>query len=102
MYLRITYSAELVAVAGADSIKSEKLEDDIWSEFEEPPVDGTRMYDYAVIFLGSSHYYFGGYADGYVVVDSILRLQSASWTWSNVGQMNSARYAHAVISVNSW
>ena len=56
------------------------------------------MYDYAVIFLGSSHYYFGGYADGYVVVDTILRLQSGSWTWSNVGQINSARWGHAVIS----
>ena len=56
------------------------------------------MYYYAVIFHGSSHYYFGGFSDGFL--DSILRLQSGSWTWSNVGRINQARNGHAVTLVN--
>ena len=93
------YSAELVAVGGGfDSKKSEKLEDGIWSPIEEPPVDGI-MYEYAVIFHGSSHYYFGGYSGDHAEVDSILRLQSGSWIWSKVGRLNLARRAHAVILV---
>ena len=82
------------------SKKSEKLQDDIWSDIEEPPVNGTRMYYYAVIVHGSSHYYFGGYDGG--DLNSILRLQSGSWKWSNVGQMKSYmhRLGHAVILVS--
>ena len=47
-------------VASENSKKSEKFQNDIWSDIEEPPVDGTSMFGYAVIFYGSSHYYFGG------------------------------------------
>ena len=93
----IIHSAELVAVGSQKSKKSEKFEDDIWSDIEEPPVDETRMYAYAVIFHGNSHYYFGGYGDSPLA--SILRLQSGFWTWSNVGQINTARSGHEVISV---
>ena len=92
----------MIAVADFNGKESEKLQDGIWSDIEEPPVDG-GMYLYAVVVQGSSHYYFGGYyvsADGSNVgLDSILRLQSGSWTWSNVGQINSARYGHAVILI---
>ena len=55
------------------------------------------MYQYVVIFHGSGHYYFGD-SDGNSRLHSVLRLQSGSWTWSNVGQINSARWGHAVIS----
>ena len=85
-------------MGSTNSKNSEKLENDIWSDIEEPPVDATRFSNYAVIFHGSSHYYFGGAQSGHS--KSILRLQSGSWTWSNVGQMNSARYGHAVTLVN--
>ena len=84
-------------MAGLYSKKSEKLEDDIWTDIEEPPVDRTSMSDYAVIFRGSSHYYFGGSSGGNL--NTILRLQSGSWTWSNIGRIKSARDGHAVISI---
>ena len=93
----------MVAVADFNGKESEKLQDGIWSDIEEPPVDG-GMYLYAVVVQGSSHYYFGGYyvsADGSnVALDSILRLQSGCWTWSNVGRINIPRRGHAVILVN--
>ena len=85
-------------MGGISSIKSEKLQNDIWSDIEDPPVDGTNMYYYAVVVHDSSHYYFGGYSDG--DTNSILRLQSGSWTWTNAGQLNSVRRGHGVIVVN--
>ena len=85
-------------MAGDTTKHSERLEGDNWIHTEEPPIDGEGYASYAVIFHGSSHYYFGGYYQGYL--DSILRLQSGSWTWTNVGQMNSARSSHAVTLVN--
>ena len=95
------YSAELVAVGDFTSKKSEKLKDDIWSDIEEPPVNGVRMSGYGVVFDGSSHYYFGGYDDYHGnKLHSILRLQSGSWKWSNVGRINSARGGHAIILVS--
>ena len=86
-------------MGSSDNKKSEKLENGFWSEIAEAPVDGPRWYYYAVIFHGGSYYYFGG-SGGPRTSNSILRLQSGSWTWTNVGQLNSARNAHAVTLVN--
>ena len=57
------------------------------------------MFFYAVIFHGRSLYYFGGTDENHNDLNSILRLDSGSWTWSNVGQINSARNGHEVILV---
>ena len=80
--------------------KSEKFEDGKWRDIGEPPVHSLGFY--AVIFHAENFYYFGGYDQ---VVDkslsSILALNAASWTWSNIGQLNSARHAHGVTSVNN-
>ena len=92
-------------MGGFGSKKSEKLQSGIWSDLEEPPVDGWTLWNYVVIFYGTethgSHYYFGGRTTGYSVqlLSSILRLESGSWTWSNVGRIKSARMGHAVILV---
>ena len=45
------------------------------------------------------HYYFGG--DSGDDLNSILRLSGTSWTWSKVGQLNSPREGHGVISVGN-
>ena len=95
--MTVIYSAELVAVAGDTSKKSEIFQNGNWSDIDEPPVGGTTWYQYAVIFHGSSHYYFGGTSAGFL--SSILRLQSGSWKWSDAGKMKSARSGHAVILV---
>ena len=34
-------------------------------------------------------------------LNSILRLSGSSWTWSNVGQLNSVRHGHGVILVGN-
>ena len=91
-------------MAAFDSKKSEKLQDDIWSDIDEPPVDGPIMYHYAVIFHVSGHYYLGGLngmldSNNNDILKSVLRLQTGSWTWSIVGRINSARSAHAVTLV---
>ena len=54
---------------------------------------------YVVIFYAGNHYYFGGNSSGWL--NSILRLSGSSWTWSNVGQLNSPRHTHGVILVGN-
>lgn len=57
------------------------------------------MDSYAVVFHAGYHYFFGGYSSGYL--DSILRLNGTSWTWSKIGHLNSSRRAHGVILVGN-
>ena len=54
---------------------------------------------YAVTFYDGNFYYFGGFNSG--ALDSILCLNADSWTWSNVGKLNSARFGHGVILVDN-
>ena len=94
------YKAVLVAVASQENKKSEKLENGIWSEIEEPPVGGSSMSSYAVIFHAGHHYYFGGFdQEGGDSLSSVIALKENTWTWSNIGEMNSARFGHGVIRV---
>ena len=86
-----------VGCVSPPSKKSEIFEDGNWSDFDEPPV-GT-LDSYAVVVDAGNFYYFGGYDSG-ATVSSILRLNGATWTWSNAGQLNSARHAHNVIMVD--
>ena len=76
--MTVYFSAVLVAVGDYSSKKSEKLENGVWSEIEEPPVDGWRMFNYAALFNAGSHYFFGG-ADGGASkvdhLDTILQLR---------------------------
>ena len=85
----------LVAVGSSKSNKSEKFEPENWSDIEEAPV--RTFSNYAVIFVDSNFYYFGGKDHGGTQLSSILRLDAVSWAWSNLGQLNSARSAHGVI-----
>ena len=50
-----------------------------------------------MIFDAGNFYYFGGVG----ATTSILRLNAATWTWSNVGSLNSPRLAHGVILVEN-
>ena len=92
---------------GPPTKKSEKFEDGAWNDIAEPPV-ATAYGNYAVIFDAGNFYYFGGYdkrdpGNGRddEILSSILRLNAATWTWSNVGQLNSARDAHNAILVGN-
>ena len=91
----------LVAVGSnfPDNKKSEIFEDGNWRDIQEPQVDGA-LNRYAAIFYAGNFYYFGGYG-GTGLLSSILRLNAASWTWSNVGQMSSPRVGHAVTLVEN-
>ena len=92
--------AVLVAVGSwsPNNKKAEKLENGSWSVIEDAPVN-TRLFGYAVTFDADNFYYFGGYDSSNL--SSILRLSAASWTWSNIGNLNSARYGHGVILIES-
>ena len=87
--------------------KSEIFKSYYWTDIEQPPwkdpmdgsVDASRFLDYAVVFHGGSHYYFGGFNSN--PIDSILRLDESSWTWSFVGQLNTARSGHEIILVGN-
>ena len=93
----MTLSASLVAVGDNVTKKSEKFEDGNWTDIQEPPVVGNYFGGYAVISHGGNHFFFGGRTDSIKELNSILRLSGSSWTWSNVGQLNSARRAHGAI-----
>ena len=95
------FLASLVAVGDHWSKKSEKFQDGTWSDIQEPPVVGSRFQGYAVISHGGNHFFFGGWIGWSSEVNSILRLDGSSWTWSNVGQLNSARYGHGAILVGN-
>ena len=97
--------AVLVAVGSfsPSNKKAEKFENGTWSVIEDAPVNKRLSY-YAVVFDTENFYYFGGYDSSGVnsgVISSILRLSAASWTWSNVGNLNSARDGHGVILVEN-
>ena len=53
---------------------------------------------FAVVAQDDSFYYFGG-VDGYNRFTQIQRLDSATWTWSIVGNLNQARDGHGVALV---
>ena len=78
--------------------KGEKLEDGAWTDINDAPVPIDRFSSYVVIFYDGSFFYFGGLKDR--ELRSILRLDSYSWEWSNVGQLNSFRSKHGVILVD--
>ena len=90
------YLAVLVAVGSSTSTKSEKFEEGAWSVIQEPPGSG-KFSEYAAIFHGFSHYYFGRFiSDEY----SIHQLQEKSWSWKYVGEMKSKyRSGHRVIKI---
>ena len=92
--------AVLVAVGSysPSNKKAEKLENGSWSVIEDAPVDW-KLYYYAVTFDADNFYYFGGRDNS--DLSSILRLSAASWNWSNVGNLNSARRSHGVILVEN-
>ena len=96
----MTLSASLVAVGHTLHKKGEKFQDGTWSDIQEPPVVGNYFNGYAVILYGGNHFFFGGY-DGSGELNSILRLDGSSWTWSNVGQLNSARSGLGAILVGN-
>ena len=92
----------LVAVGGFPaSKKAEKFEDRSWTEIQEAPFG---LFDYAAIFYTGNFYYFGSedtLNSGYAALNSILCLNAITWTWSNVGQLNSARSGHGVILIDN-
>ena len=95
----MSYPGVLVAVGDDESKKSEKFEDGSWTDIEEIPVSGSSMRWQVAVFYAGNHYYFGGWSNGIGFLNSILRLSGTLWTWSNVGNLNSARLGHGVILV---
>ena len=91
----------LVAVGDMSSRKTEKFQNGNWIDVEDIPADGTRMYHHAVLFYAGNFYNFGGVTRFTEQLSSIFCLNGVSWTWSNVGQMISPRYGHAVISIEN-
>ena len=78
--------------------KAEKYENGNWSDIPDAPV-ASKLSHYAVIFNAGNFYYFGGslgYPD-----NTIRSLSAATWTWSEVGRLNAARYGHGVILVDN-
>ena len=92
--------------------KSEKFEDDTWSDIFDPP-GVEALSESAVIFHAGNFYYFGGYDgrgcygpkcngptyDGRL--NTIFRLKSAKWVWSVVGRLNAVRRGNSVILVEN-
>ena len=78
---------------------AEKFENEAWTDIQEAPVDTSLSY-YAVVFDAGNFYYFGGLGDT-GDLNSILRLNAATWAWSTVGQLNSARRGHGVMMVGN-
>ena len=77
------------------NVKGEKYQDGRWSDIPNAPVP--KLNHYAAIFDAGNFYYFGGRDS-----NSILRLNAASWTWSNVGSLNqSNRQNHGVILIEN-
>ena len=83
------------------SIRGEIFENGHWIGIADPPTLRSLSH-YAVIYNTGNFYYFGGYS-GYSrdTLSSILCLHAATLSWSNVGQLNSARYGHGVIKVEN-
>ena len=79
-----------------ETLTAKLARNDIWSDIEYPPIDNTRMLDYDVTFYDGNYYYFGG-----VSSSKILCLNGTSWNRSNLGQLNSVRSNHGVISVGN-
>ena len=86
----------MIAAGAWDGKKSEKLENDIWSEIVEPPVE-SNFWQHASIFHNGYHYYFGG--DDGTYLKSILGFKESSMSWKNFGQLKADRVAHKVIMV---
>ena len=89
----------LVAVASNTHKNAEIFEDGAWTDIQQPPV-GEHFSRYAVLYDAGNFYYFGGWGDS-SDLSLILRLDAATWTWSNVGQLNSSRHAHGVIQAGN-
>ena len=53
---------------------------------------------YAAVFHKQTFYYFGG-ADGNGNYGGVAGLDSSSWKWSFLGNLNTARHAHSAIFV---
>ena len=68
-------------------------------------IGAQSFFMYAVIFDAGSFYYFGGCiftsSCSKDVATSILRLNAATWRWTSIGQLNSARRGHGVVLVGN-
>ena len=101
-HLVIISLAVLVAVGSSldpGNKKAEKFENGVWTDIQDAPVNKS-LSAYAVIFDSSNFYYFGGLDNG-DAVNSILRLNAETWTWTKVGTLNNARNGHGVISAGN-
>lgn len=81
------------------SRKSEIFQDDKWTDIQDAP---KTLAGYAVVFSDGYFYYFGGGGD--LNGAGIIRLNAASWTWSDgyIGFMaQTARVNHAVITIGN-
>ena len=55
--------------------------------------------DFAVVFFDSGFYFFGGWTKVNTNLGVIVRLDSESFEWSRISQLNEGRFAHNAIRI---
>ena len=72
----------------------------IVSSFDFDSVKDECIWGYASVFINGNFFIIAGHSErGYL--NTIARLDSATWSWSRAGQLNTARDRHGAIWVNS-
>ena len=67
-------------------------------QFRLDSVQDSYIYGYASIFIKGNFFIIGGKADGTGTnSNTIARLNTATWSWSRAGRLNTARRGHGAI-----
>ena len=72
------------------------LSHNYWHSIDAYPF-ATDLIQYAVVYHNLAFYYFGGYQDS----KTIAKLDSQTYEWTKVGELNQGRYSHAVIQLDN-
>ena len=72
----------------------------IVSSFDFDFVKDEYIWGYASVFINGNFFIVGGAAK-FKSLNTIARLDSATWSWSRAGRLNTARSSHGAIWVNS-
>ena len=67
--------------------KAEVYEEGIWTSLPDYPMSGaptSRIAKYATVFFKGGFLFFGGLVNGNQI-NNIARLDSSSWTWTQIG-----------------
>ena len=73
----------------------------IFLSFDFDSVKDDYIEGYASVFINGNFFIIGGFFISGEPSNTIARLDSATWSWSRAGQLNTARGGHGAIWVNS-